>query len=111
MKIGTWSATHAMPCLLGSRHAVLHSQRKCIHGMTKPSYMPMAQYYSDSGVLVARPLRGLCFQRQERLIPQATVCGSVDSQQPQEDDGSNELALKQPKGYRVFHMVRNHMTY
>ncbi|KAI8108340.1 hypothetical protein M9434_006367 [Picochlorum sp. BPE23] len=35
-----------------------------------------------------------------------TVCSSVDSQQAQGDgdDGSNALAQKQPKGYRVFHM-------
>eukprot|EP00889_Picochlorum_renovo_P008559 jgi/Picre1/35589/NNA_003050.t1 len=35
-----------------------------------------------------------------------TVCSSVDSQQTQGDgdDGSNALAQKQPKGYRVFHM-------
>lgn len=112
--------SHAMPSLSGNRHAVLYSRKchsGCIIDICKPSYMPMVGCQRDRPLLVARPWGGLCSQkpRHERTMTRAmrpTVCSSVDSQQTQGDgdDGSNALAQKQPKGYRVFHMVRQHIT-
>ena len=111
--------SHAMPSLSGNRHAVLYSRKCHSEGnidIYNPSYMPMVPCKRDM-TLVVRPRGGLCSQkpRHERTMTRAmrrTVCSSVDSQQTHGggDDGSNSLAQKQPKGYRVFHMVCWHIT-